>query len=66
MIVQLNGSRVELTEGLTLLDLIEARLGRARGAAVVVDGAVVPRSSWPSCRVVDGQDIELITAVQGG
>ena len=35
-------------------------------SAAVVDGEVVPRSTWTSFRLRDGQHVELITAVQGG
>ena len=66
MIVELNSERVELPEELTLLDLVEQRLGNSRGAALVVNGKIVPRSAWPESPVSDGQVIELIMAVQGG
>jgi sulfur carrier protein len=64
--VEVNGTATELADGTTLLELIESQAGTARGSAVVVDGTVVPRGEWPDYRVVDGQRIELITAVQGG
>jgi sulfur carrier protein len=66
VIIDLNGSQCELAAGSTLLSLIETTAGTARGSAVVVDGAVVPRSAWPDYRMRDGQRIELIRAVQGG
>ena len=66
MSVEVNGTVCELDDGTTLLALIEDRLGTTRGSAVVVDGAIVPRSDWPAFRLSDGQRIELITAVQGG
>lgn len=66
MIVQLNGEQTELRDNLTLLDLVGQRLGTTRGAALVVDGTIVPRSAWPRSTVSRGQVIELITAVQGG
>ncbi|HEY2271487.1 MAG TPA: sulfur carrier protein ThiS [Jatrophihabitantaceae bacterium] len=66
MRIELNGAPTELADDTTLVGLIEDRLGGTRGAAVVVDGSVVPRSAWPQFRVADGQRVELITAVQGG
>jgi sulfur carrier protein len=66
MRIDINGTATELADGTTLLGLIEASLGGTRGAAVVVDGVVVPRSAWPQHRLADGQHVELITAVQGG
>jgi sulfur carrier protein len=64
--VDVNGAARELADGTTLLRLIESVAGTARGSAAVVDGAVIARSDWPSFTVVEGQRIELITAVQGG
>lgn len=66
MTVDINGSPHELEPGTTLLALLEARVGTTRGSAVVVDGAIVPRSDWPTYEVRAGQRLELITAVQGG
>ncbi len=64
--IDLNGAAAEVADGTTLLALIEARAGSARGSAIVVDGTVVPRSAWPDYRLHAGQRVELITAVQGG
>jgi sulfur carrier protein len=66
MTVDINGEPLELEPGTTLLALLEARAGTTRGSAVVVDGAIVPRSDWPTYEVRAGQRLELITAVQGG
>jgi sulfur carrier protein len=66
VIIELNGAPTELDAPITLVDLIERWLGGTRGTAVVVDGAIVPRSAWADHLVADGQRIELITAVQGG
>jgi sulfur carrier protein len=66
MTVDINGEPLELEPGTTLLALLEARVGTTRGSAVVVDGAIVPRSDWPGYEVRAGQHLELITAVQGG
>jgi len=66
MTVDINGEPLELEPGTTLLALLEARVSTTRGSAVVVDGAIVPRSDWPTYEVRAGQRLELITAVQGG
>jgi len=66
MKVAVNGHDLDLDDGTTLLALIEQQAGSARGSAVVVDGVVVPRRTWPEYAVRDGQHIELITAVPGG
>jgi sulfur carrier protein len=64
--VFVNGERRTVAEPATLAMLIETLTGRSRGSAVVVDGAVVPRSAWATCALRDDQEVELITAVQGG
>ena len=65
MNVLINGTSKDVAAK-TVAELIEAALGTSRGSAVVVDGVVVPRSQWPTFPLTDGQQIELITAVQGG
>ena len=37
-----------------------------RGVAVAVNGAVVPRRAWPGTLLRDGDQVEVVTAVQGG
>jgi sulfur carrier protein len=39
---------------------------RPGGVAVAVNGAVVPRSEWPTAPLAPGDAVELIHAVQGG
>ena len=66
MTVTVNGVRWELLEGATLADVL-ARLDVAgRGVAVALDGAMVPRASWPATALADGAGVEVLTAVQGG
>jgi sulfur carrier protein len=66
MNVTVNGQPREVPDGTTVEALIVAETGTLRGSAVVVDGEVVPRSSWPAYVLAAGQVVELITAVQGG
>lgn len=66
MMVMVNGQRWELPEGSAVADVIE-RFGAPRsGVAVALDGAVVPRASWPSAPLHEGALVEVLTAVQGG
>jgi sulfur carrier protein len=61
-----NGEVWELAEGATVQDVL-CRLGApATGIAVACRGEVVPRVSWPDTPVREGDDIEVLTAVQGG
>jgi sulfur carrier protein len=66
MRISLNGSPHELTDDTTVAALLDSVVGSSRGSAVAVDGEVVPRSTWSAVTLRDGQDVELITAVQGG
>jgi sulfur carrier protein len=37
-----------------------------RGVAAALDGQVVPRGEWASTPVREGQQVEVLHAVQGG
>jgi sulfur carrier protein len=66
MKIELNGEPYELADGTSVDELITSITGSLRGSAAVVDGEVVPRSSWPTVTLREGQVVELITAKQGG
>jgi sulfur carrier protein len=51
----------------TTLGAVVSRLRPSRtGIAVAVGDAVVPRAEWDSRRLREGDEIEILTAVQGG
>lgn len=76
--ITLNGAPHTVAETTTIIDLVADAVGRPLGTdghpldggrlgvAVAVDSAVVPRSRWHRTTVAAGQDVEIITAVQGG
>jgi sulfur carrier protein len=68
MIVTLNGSPEELPAGAGLSDLlaVHGHTTAARGIAIALNGAVVPRPEWSTQALDDGDVIELLVAVQGG
>lgn len=67
MIVELNGRPTRLPEEATLTDAVTASgADRARGVAVALDGEVVPRAEWADRRLTEGQEVEVVRAVQGG
>ena len=37
-----------------------------RGIAVAVNGAIVPRASWPHTQLRPGDSVEIVRARQGG
>lgn len=66
MTIVINGQRHELPDDATLTDVV-ARLTRAvRGVAVALNGSVVPRGEWQSTALVEADQVEILTAVQGG
>lgn len=52
--------------GRTVGDDGAAADGRRLGVAVAVGGQVVPRSAWASRMLVAGDEVDVVTAVQGG
>ena len=66
MTVTVNGQRWELPGGATLADVLERLGAPSVGVAVAVNGAVVPRASWPGTALHEGASVDVVTAVQGG
>jgi sulfur carrier protein len=66
-VVTLNGERRELDEPATIEVAVHAAgAPEGRGVAVAVDGEVVPRGEWATTEVREGQQVEVLHAVQGG
>jgi sulfur carrier protein len=63
-----NGRPAELPEGATVATVVaELELPAAgRGVAVAVNAEVVPRTRWEATRLEEGQNVEVVHAVQGG
>ena len=64
--VKLNGEPHELPDGAALAQAITEVTDLASGVAAAVNGDVVPRSSWAATPLRDGDQVEVVTAVQGG
>jgi sulfur carrier protein len=64
--VRLNGEPRELPDGATLDQAVAVLTTAAAGVAAAVNGDVVPRGSWTGTRLGDGDQVEVVTAVQGG
>ena len=76
--ITVNGSARLLQRDETITDLIaeitgrpiaidgRATDGRRLGVAVARNAEVVPRSRWADTPLKPGDDIEIVTAVQGG
>jgi sulfur carrier protein len=66
-VVMLNGERRELDGDATVEAAVRlAGAPDGRGVAVALDGEVVPRGEWATTEIRDGQEIEVLHAVQGG
>ncbi len=66
--VLLNGTERSLPDGSTVADAV-ADTGAAadgRGVAVAVGGEVLPRGQWPGRELNEGEQVEVLHAVQGG
>jgi sulfur carrier protein len=64
--VKLNGEPRELPDGSTIAQAVAELTAVATGVAAAVNGDVVPRGSWTATPLRDGDQIEVVTAVQGG
>lgn len=66
MEIVINGYPHEVPEA-TSLDRAVALISKsATGIAVAVNGDVVSRVTWPQVRLANGDQVEVLTAVQGG
>ena len=65
--IRINGESEPLG-ATTIAALLEAREidADARGVAVALNGAVVPRQAWGDTRLKAGDDVENVRARQGG
>jgi len=66
MKVIVNGNPAELPDGATAAEAVMLLTDAVRGIAVAVNGAVVRRAAWDSTPLADGDQVEVLTAVQGG
>jgi thiazole synthase len=68
MRIELNGEGAILPDDATVAAAVEATgpADEQRGLAVAVNGEVVPRSEWEATPLVEGQNVEVVAAIQGG
>ncbi len=64
--VRVNGQEHSLATAASLADVVATVTATVQGVAAALNGEVVPRRSWPSTAVADGDAVEVVTAVQGG
>jgi sulfur carrier protein len=66
MRVTANGETVELSEGAPLTDLLEVLGLGSKWVVAEVNGDAVDRKDMTTCRLAEGDRIELVRAVAGG
>jgi sulfur carrier protein len=66
MTVVLNGEAHVAAGPMSLVDAVALLTDAPSGVAAAVNGEVVRRTAWTSTQLSDGDEIEVLTAVQGG
>jgi len=66
MTVTVNGSPREVPAGTTVGQLVAQLTGAPSGVAAAVNGDVLPRRAWAKTPLADRDEVEVVTAVQGG
>ena len=66
MRLTVNGETQDLPAGASVAALVARLTTAVRGVAVAVNGEVVPRSTWETASLTDGDRVEVLTAAQGG
>jgi sulfur carrier protein len=66
MTVTVNGRPREVPEGMTVEQLVGQLTDQPSGIAAAVNGEVLPRRAWARTPLADLDQVEVVTAVQGG
>ncbi|HEX6933841.1 MAG TPA: sulfur carrier protein ThiS [Streptosporangiaceae bacterium] len=66
MVIVLNGASRQVADDMSLDRAVSLISDAASGIAAAVNGELVRRTSWPSTRLAAGDEVEVLTAVQGG
>ncbi len=64
--VKLNGEPRELPDGSTIAQAVAELTAAPAGVAAALNGDVIPRGSWAATPLRDSDEVEVVTAVQGG
>jgi sulfur carrier protein len=64
--VTINGESREVAPGTTVDQLVRQVTAQQTGIAAALNGEVVPRRAWPATALADRDQVEVVTAVQGG
>jgi sulfur carrier protein len=64
--ITVNGETRDIPSGATLEQLVRLLTDAPPGIAAAVNGEVVPRRAWAGTPLADRDQVEIVTAVQGG
>jgi sulfur carrier protein len=64
--VTINGQPHQAPPALSLAQAVALLTSAESGVAAAVNGDVIQRSAWDSTALTDGDEVEVLTAVQGG
>jgi sulfur carrier protein len=64
--IVINGEQHQVPDEVTLDGAVSMVTGAASGVAAAVNGDVIRRVAWESTRLAAGDQVEVVTAVQGG
>jgi len=66
MHVTINGKPHELAGSVSLAQAVAVLTSARSGVAAALNGAVVRRAVWDATALAEGDEVEVLTAVQGG
>jgi len=66
MQVTINGRPHQLAVGVSLAQAVALLTSAPSGVAAAVNGSVVRRAAWDATALGEGDEVEVLTAVQGG
>lgn len=66
MEIVINGTAHEVAEDISLDQAVSLISNAGSGVAAAVNGDLVRRTAWTSTTLAAGDEIEVLTAVQGG
>ncbi len=68
MKIKINGEESLLDSKLNISGFIKKQLNgkEPRGIAIAVNSSIIPKSKWDDTIINENDEIEIVTAVQGG
>lgn len=64
--ISLNNEKIQLTEPLSAMLLLEQQGFQGDKIALAINGSFVPRSQYADTNINDGDEVDVIQAVGGG